>query len=113
MSTGNVVVSQDAPAKNNLWIQPTGTARFWNGSFWKTISGSGGSGGPTNLSDLEDISLSSLTNGQILKYNSTTQKWENTNVGNLSDYLTKIEALNTYLTVDFFEHLFELHSGAS
>lgn len=45
MSTGNVVVSQDAPAKNNLWIQPKGTARFWNGSFWKTISGSGGSSG--------------------------------------------------------------------
>lgn len=45
MSVGNVVVSQDAPAKNNLWIQPKGTARFWNGSIWKTISGSGGGGG--------------------------------------------------------------------
>lgn len=42
MSVGNVIVSQDAPAKNNLWIQPKGTARFWNGSIWKALSGSGG-----------------------------------------------------------------------
>lgn len=32
-----------------------------------------------NLTDLNDISLSNLTNGQILKYNSTSQKWENAN----------------------------------
>ena len=51
MSVGNVVVSQDAPAKNNLWIQPKGTARFWNGSIWKTISGSGGGGGDIDLED--------------------------------------------------------------
>lgn len=113
MSTGNVVVSQDAPAKNNLWIQPKGTARFWNGSFWKTISGSGGSSGPTNLSDLEDIGLSSLTNGQILKYNSTTQKWENTNVGDLSNYYTKAEANTNFLSKNFFKKLFQAHYGSS
>lgn len=50
MSVGNIVVSQDAPAKNNLWIQPKGTARFWNGSIWKTLSGGGGGG--SSLIDL-------------------------------------------------------------
>ena len=37
----------------------------------------GGSGGASALEDLTDVDLSSLSNGQILKYNSTTQKWEN------------------------------------
>ena len=29
------------------------------------------------LSQLEDVSISSLANGHILTYNSTTKKWEN------------------------------------
>ena len=32
---------------------------------------------PTDIESLSDVSVSSLSNGQILKYNSTTQKWEN------------------------------------
>lgn len=32
-----------------------------------------------SLDDLNDVTLSSPTNGQILKYNSTTQMWENAN----------------------------------
>lgn len=38
-----------------------------------------GGGGASAVSDLTDVSLSNLANGQILKYNSTTQKWENAN----------------------------------
>lgn len=38
-----------------------------------------GSEGASVLEDLTDISLNNLTNGQILKYNTTTQKWENSN----------------------------------
>lgn len=29
------------------------------------------------LNDLDDVEISSPTNGQILKYNSTTKVWEN------------------------------------
>lgn len=36
-----------------------------------------GGGGASFLTQLQDVSLSSPTNGQVLKYNSTTQKWEN------------------------------------
>lgn len=32
------------------------------------------------ISSLDDISISNLTNGQVLQYNSTTQKWENKDV---------------------------------
>jgi hypothetical protein len=30
-----------------------------------------------NLSSLKDVVISNLTDGQILKYNASTQKWEN------------------------------------
>jgi hypothetical protein len=42
-------------------------------------TGGSGGGGASAVSDLTDVSLSSLANGQILKWNSTTQKWENAN----------------------------------
>lgn len=41
------------------------------------------SGLPEDLADLNDVVISGLTNGQILRYNSTTSVWENTNQGNL------------------------------
>lgn len=41
------------------------------------LKGSGGGGSATNLSDLQDVALTSLTDGQILKYNNATHKWEN------------------------------------
>ena len=34
-------------------------------------------GGSSTLSDLNDVSVTSPSNGQILKYDSTTQKWIN------------------------------------
>ena len=39
--------------------------------------GSGGSGGASAISDLTDVDLDNLSDGQILKWNATTQKWEN------------------------------------
>lgn len=41
------------------------------------------SGLPENLEDLNDVVISGLTNGQILRYDSVTGKWENTDQGNL------------------------------
>lgn len=37
----------------------------------------GGTGGAGSVSELADVELTNLSNGQILQYNSTTQKWEN------------------------------------
>lgn len=34
---------------------------------------------PSDLDDLSDVTLSSPQNGQVLKYNTTTSKWENAN----------------------------------
>ena len=43
---------------------------------WCQIS-TGGSGGSSTFSGLDDVDLNNLQNGQLAKYNSTTQKWEN------------------------------------
>ena len=39
----------------------------------------GAGGGASAVSDLTDVDLTNLSNGQVLKYNSTSQKWENAN----------------------------------
>lgn len=39
----------------------------------------GGGGGSSTFAGLDDVSFSNLQNGQVPKYNSTTQKWENAN----------------------------------
>ena len=48
---------------------------------WATVSG-----GSSSIDTLTDVDLTSLANGQILKYNSTTQKWENANEVSYSDF---------------------------
>ena len=47
---------------------------------WATASGS------SSIDTLTDVDLTSLANGQILKYNSTSQKWENANEVSYSDF---------------------------
>lgn len=50
-----------------------------NKTYYITDASGGGGGGQgaENLSDLEDVSVSSLSGGQILKYDATVQKWKN------------------------------------
>ena len=49
-----------------------------NGSSGILYAPTGGGGGSSSLSGLDDVSLSSLSDGQILKYDSDTSKWVNT-----------------------------------
>ena len=42
--------------------------------------GARGGGGAESLNDLSDVSLYNTSNGQVLGYNSTTEKWENMTV---------------------------------
>tara|TARA_R100001440_G_scaffold19195_1_gene32398 strand:+ start:12999 stop:14690 length:1692 start_codon:yes stop_codon:yes gene_type:complete len=43
--------------------------------------GSGGGGGSSTLGGLSDVTISSLQNNDLLKYNSTAGVWQNTNLG--------------------------------
>lgn len=101
-STSQFIVSVDAlnNAYNNNYLAYTSfdnrSSRYYikDTTFQKTIdnigstnglvkvyglkfSGGGGTGGASAVSDLTDVELNNLSNGQILQYNSTTQKWEN------------------------------------
>lgn len=51
--------------------------QYKDGKF-KTGEGGGG-GGSSTFAELDDVNFSNLQNGQVPKYNSTTQKWENAN----------------------------------
>ena len=44
-------------------------------------SGGGGGGGASNLNGLSDVTISSVQNNDLLKYNSTAGEWQNTNLG--------------------------------
>ena len=57
-------------------------------SSWKNVqykngkmrtSEGGGGGGSSTFAGLDDVSFNNIQNGQVPKYNSTTQKWENAN----------------------------------
>lgn len=66
---------------------PVGDFRSKFNSNMQTIDQNlgGGGGGSSTLAGLTDVSLSSPTNGQLLGYNSTSQKWENVNGGGGGD----------------------------
>lgn len=50
-----------------------------NGSYdTPNLKGSGGGGGASAMSDLTDVQLTSLANGQVLVYDGTASKWVNT-----------------------------------
>lgn len=74
----------------------TNQALKFNGSIFATggVSAlgqsSGGSGGATSLADLVDTAISSPSNGQVLKYDSTSGKWVN---GTITPGSTTLAAL--------------------
>jgi len=53
---------------------------------WSVFSGFGsGGGGASNIGELTDVTTGSLSNGQILQYNSSTGKWEASSVSGTGD----------------------------
>lgn len=66
----------------------------------------GGTGSATSLSMLDDVDITTPTNGQVLVYNSTSLKWENntistvTALANLTDVLLSSPAANEFLMYD-------------
>lgn len=64
---------------------------------------SGNTGGVTKLSDLTDVFISGVSNGQALIYSGITNKWINSEIStnnentNLNDYLTIADAQKLYL----------------
>lgn len=71
--------------------------QYQNGKY--RTSEDGGGGGSSTFADLDDVSLSNLQNGQVPKYNSATQKWENANEsgGGGTHYSTTEQVIGTWI----------------
>ena len=69
-STGNT-------AGDSYILSTNGHLYVWTGSVWTDVGQIQGPPGATVLSGLTDVALTTLSNGQLLRYNTTTSKWEN------------------------------------
>lgn len=81
-NTGNYVRRENYLYKCNT-DNTTGT---WDDTKWDRVKvmdeiTQGGGGGSSTLAGLDDVSLATPTDGQLLGYNGTSHKWENVNGG--------------------------------
>ena len=69
-------------------------AGLWTQSYLSALGQNtgGGGGGAVALTDLVDVAISNPTNGQVLMYNSTTNKWYNGTVQSGGGSVTSITA---------------------
>ena len=58
---------------------------FADSVSWSTFSGFGSGGGASSIGELTDVTTGSLSNGQVLQYNSSTGKWEASTVSGTGD----------------------------
>ena len=86
LTSTSVKIQRENPSKTeylNIGYNDIVMNGTWDGtntslkSALAAISGGGGGGGATALNGLTDVTISSPSNGQVLKYNSTSSKWEN------------------------------------
>lgn len=89
---GNKYVKEDETfntSRNGVVPKPS-AAEVTAGKYLKAdgtwATPSGGGGGSSTLAGLDDVALSNPSNGQVLKYNSTSSKWENANESGGSSY---------------------------
>lgn len=81
-NTGDYVRRENYLYKCNT-DNTTGT---WDATKWDRVKvmdeiTQGGGGGSSTLAGLNDVNISSPTDGQVLQYNGTTHEWENKNGG--------------------------------
>lgn len=93
--------------------------QFGNDGKWHNIqpsslgiSGGGNNttGGATKLTDLTDVYISGLSNGQTLVYSSINNKWINSTITNTGG---GSENLSGYLTISDAEQLYLLKAGGT
>lgn len=96
----SITVSDTPPAgaeSGDLWYESdSGKTFVYYDSFWVEVGGGGATGVATDLSELGDVALSTLANGDVLRYNSSASVWTNDPI-NLStdtvgDYVASLTA---------------------
>ena len=86
-----IVPNDIASTVKNIQAQ----AGLWTESFLSALGngGGGGTGGASTLDQLDDVVITSPTNGQALIYNATTQMWVNGTIQSGTDMATVWAAL--------------------
>ena len=62
--------------------------RYGSTNVEEALKNGGGGGGSTTLAALEDTDITTPSNGQVLTYNGTSEKWENANASGGGDSYT-------------------------
>ena len=77
----SITVSDAPPAgaeSGDLWYESdSGKTFVYYDSFWVEVGGGGATGVATELSELGDVALSTLANGDVLRYNGSASVWTN------------------------------------
>ena len=71
----------DVDAHLNTSTATSDQVLSWNGADYAWVDQSGGGGGASSLDDLTDVSIVSVSDGDMLIYNGTAGEWQNTNLG--------------------------------
>lgn len=85
------------PEEGDLWFESdTGKTFVYYDLFWVETGGGGATGVATDLSELGDVALSSLSNGDFLRYNSSASVWTNDPINlstdTIGDYVARLTA---------------------
>ncbi len=86
-----------SPEAGDLWFESdTGKVFVYYDSFWIETGGGGATGVATDLSELGDVALSTLANGDVLRYNSSASVWTNDPINlstdTIGDYVASLTA---------------------
>lgn len=105
LTSTSVKIQRENPSKTeylDIGYNDIVMTNTWDGtntslkSALAAISGGGGGGGATTLNGLTDVTISSPSNGQVLTYNSTSSKWENTTGNNYVSQTATTDEFNMY-----------------
>lgn len=96
---GSVATYADLPATGNhtgdVWnVLADGKNYAWDGTAWDDFGGAI----TVSIATASDVDLTNLQNGEVLIYNSTTQKWENGTVSGGASSLTDIAVAGDNIT---------------
>ena len=85
------------------WDITSSSLKVYDGSAWSAV---GGGGGASALGDLTDVTLTSVADGDLIRYNGTAGEWQNTNLGlsltptfNLSDGAIFTNMIESHVTI--------------
>lgn len=83
LAPGNTAARPSSPSAGMFRFNSDSAANkpeYYNGSAWVAFA-TGGSGGASSYSTLSDVSITSIANNQLMKWNSGTSKWNNFSPG--------------------------------